>query len=335
VIEGALPAARAVHFTAMLLIEGCVVFDVLFASGTREPAFRTFLIRTIAAAWIAAVASGLAWWLLLAANIAGSSVGDALADGTAWTLLTDTQFGWDWLARAAGFLLIAILIWRKPRAREGVLLIALSVALTGSLAWSGHGAATTGANGVIHLAADILHLITAGLWLGGLLPFAMLLMTRPETAPETARRFSALATACVLVLVASGIVNAAMTLDAIDALTGTVYGRLLLAKVALFALMLAFAGVNRVVLTPRLASSNADNARARLVIHSGCEIALGLAVLGIVGVLGTIAPVEEHHGHQASTVTGALSPAPGPRSGRSSIAIRNAMPQAATNAQAA
>jgi putative copper export protein len=38
-------------------------------------------------------------------------------------------------------------------------------------------------------------------------------------------------------------------LGGIDALTGTLYGRLLIAKVGLFLLMLAFAGVNRFVLT--------------------------------------------------------------------------------------
>jgi hypothetical protein len=130
-------------------------------------------------------------------------------------------------------------------------------------------------------------------------------------------------------------------LGGIDALTGTLYGRLLIAKVGLFLLMLAFAGVNRFVLTAQLATSNSENARARLIIHSGCEIALGLAVLGIVGLLGTLTPMPEEPHRDAiasARYSGALgggSSAAGPRNGRSSMAIKNPMPQSATKAQAA
>ena len=44
-----------------------------------------------------------------------------------------------------------------------------------SLAWAGHGAATPGAAGDLHLAADVLHLLAAGLWLGTLPPLVLLL----------------------------------------------------------------------------------------------------------------------------------------------------------------
>jgi copper resistance protein D len=348
VIEAALPAARAVHFAATLLIEGCIVFQFLVAAPalggrTKDDAgFATFVYRTLIGAWIVAVLSGAAWLCLLAAELADTSVTEAVSDGTAWILLTQTQFGWSWIARGVGFVLLAINLPISNRNRFARIAAAvLAIGLTGSLAWSGHGAATPGAKGTLHLAADILHLIASGIWLGGLLPFVMLLKLRPDSAAETARRFSSLATACVLVLAASGIVNAWMMLGGIDALTGTFYGRLLLAKVGLFLLMLAFAGVNRFVLTPRLATSNlTDNARSRLVIHSGCEIALGLAILALVGLLGTLSPMPEEphqHGFAAATysVTGAGGSAVEPRSGRSSIAIRKPMPQAATNAQAA
>jgi copper resistance protein D len=374
VIEAALPAARAAHFAATLLIEGCVVFQFYVARGVlrgdAKDLLGSFFSRTIVIAWILAVASGIAWWLLLASQIGDSSAADALSDDTAWTLLTQTQFGWTWLARAAGFALLLTCLsqisqsqtqfipaqvkflnssienrtgFPLPRGRTGkawrtTILVALSIALTGSLAWSGHGAATPGANGVLHLTADILHLSASGIWLGALLPFAIALVRHPDAAAALTRRFSALATACVLVLAASGIVDGWMILGGIDALTGTPYGQLLLAKIALFLLMLAFAGVNRFVLTPRLATSNSANARLRLVIHSGCEITLGLAILSLVGVLGTLTPMrQEEERHQAAltySMVGGGSGA-GPRSGRSSIATRHTMPQIATKAQAA
>jgi len=350
VIEVALPAARAVHFAATLLIEGWVLFQfVVGPSVTRRAAkdvFGNLSSRTVGLAWILAMASGTAWWLLLAAQIEGSSIAEALSDGTAWALLTQTQFGWSWIARAIGFLLFAIAFTYANRTgaeHAGLNAVRLAFALTGSLAWSGHGAATPGVLGHVHLAADLSHLMASGMWLGGLLPFAALLLLEPQAAADTTRRFSMLATLSVLILLPTGIINGFAILPSLDALTGTLYGRLLLAKLALFGLMLAFAAVNRFALTPRLASSNSANARSRLIIHSGCEIALGLAILSLVGVLGTLTPMQptEKHHHAAlnySTVAGGSgggSIVPGPRSGRSSIAIRQIMPQIATKAQAA
>lgn len=331
-IDGTFVAARAVHFAATLLLQGCIVFQFFVARDAlggdrRDAAFRA--IGCVAAgAWIVAAISAVAWFLSLAAELEGASALDALSDGTAWTLLTQTQFGWDWLARAAGFVLLALLFFSlRPQpqgpfvpAEAGIqflnsiegrtgsrlsrgrteeiwppaVLIALSMALTGSLAWSGHGAATPGARGDLHLAADILHLVAAGIWLGGLVPYAMLLAMRPGAAAEATARFSWLATIGVLVLLPTGIVNGWAILPGLAALTGTLYGKLLLAKIGLFLLMLAFAGVNRFVLTPRLASAKSSDARTRLIIHSGCEIALGLAILALVGVLGTLAPAGEH-----------------------------------------
>ena len=310
-IDSPLTVARAVHFAAVLLVQGCIVVRFLVAgrgltAEIRGDRFSQHLFHVEAGGWLVAVSSGAAWLLLLAAEVDDASVSEALRDGTAWTLLTQTQFGWAWVARAVGFVLLAIVLPMANRnSATGLSAIVLSLALSGSLAWSGHGAATLGAVGDLHLAADILHLLASGVWLGGLLPFAILLTTRPEAAAETTRRFASLATLSVLILVPSGVINGWMIVGSVAALTGTLYGELLLAKIALFLLMLAFAGVNRFVLTSQLAIANLSiRARERLVIHSGCEIALGLAILVIVGVLGTLTPMEEHgqHHKQAATV---------------------------------
>ena len=65
-------------------------------------------------------------------------------------------------------------------------------------------------------------------------------------------------------------------------------------KLVIFAVMLAFAAVNRFRLTPRLGVSAADGARLealrQLTRNSVIEIALGIAIFAIVGVLGTLHP---------------------------------------------
>ena len=305
-IDGALAAARAVHFAATLLLEGTLAFRVLvggpvLASGTDARSALRPLDGIAAGAFLVALLSGAAWLFLLAAEVADSTISDAVADGTAWLLLTQTQFGFAWQVRAIGFLLLALCMIAAARSPQpsasDTAACLLSIALTGSIAWSGHGAATPAPLGTVHVAIDFLHLVAAGAWLGGLLPFLIaLLILKREDAFQLSRRFSALATASVLILLPTGIANGWFALPGVAALTGTLYGKLLLAKVTLFLLMLAFAAVNRFVLVPQLASDSlAKRSTTRLAIHTGCEIALGVVILAIVGALGILSPVEHHH----------------------------------------
>jgi putative copper resistance protein D len=318
VIDGALAAARAAHFAGTLLLEGMIAFDVLVAGPALGGAADVRMLKrplnwVAPGAFLVAILSGAAWLVLLAAELGGSSVASAMADGTAWLLLTQTQFGIAWQARAAGFLLLALCMLARKRTSDTAHWTALviSIGLAGSIAWSGHGAATPGVGGIAHLALDFAHLAAAGLWVGGLLPFALLLLnTNPDTAGRLSHRFSALATAGVLILLPTGIANGWFALPGVDALTTTLYGKLLLAKIALFVLMLAFAAVNRFVLIPQLAhEGSAGRGASRLAIHSGSELALGLIILAIVGVLGILDPGGHNHSAAAPRHTAASTEA--------------------------
>ena len=65
-------------------------------------------------------------------------------------------------------------------------------------------------------------------------------------------------------------------------------------KILLFVIMLSYAAINRLVLTPYLGMPTVDDARlaamGRLTRNSEIEIALGLTIFAIVGVLGTLHP---------------------------------------------
>jgi mono/diheme cytochrome c family protein/uncharacterized membrane protein len=156
----------------------------------------------------------------------------------------------------------------------------------------------------VHLTADILHLLAAGLWLGTLPPLILLLAEARRTrdadwaavVATATRRYSTLAVASVAVLLAAGVVNTWFLAGTVPALVGTEYGRLLLAKIGLFIVMLMVAAVNLLRLTPRLAGPAGGTrnvvwqAVARLQSNARIETALGLGVLAIVGVLGTLPP---------------------------------------------
>ena len=308
VINGTLAVVRAVHFAAVLGLEGAVVFRfAVVAPGLRKGGILAAPLRwtrwIVAIGWCLAVLSGAAWLVVLGSQISGQSVIDALRGGIDWILLTETQFGlaWQWRGGIAGLLVVALLLAQgsSKRARWSAGAgIVLGVALSGSLAWSGHGAATPGAIGDLHLAADIMHLVVAGLWLGGLLPFAEILLCAMHgslpiaDAAEVTRRFSTLAAASVAALLLTGIVNSWVLVGTISGLVNTLYGRLLLVKIGLFLLMFAFAAVNRIRLTPCLAymTCRARRAANHLAIHALCELALGAAILAIVAVLGTLQP---------------------------------------------
>ena len=244
------------------------------------------------AALAVAIASGAAWLALLAADIYGAPLVEVCLQGGPWAVLSGTRFGAVWSARLAVALLLAmLLLWPALRWLQ----LAAAAALIAPLALIGHAGATPGAAGQLHLASDAVHLIAAGVWLGGLPALALLLsLARPPRglAARAAARFSTLGIASVAALLASGIVNSWMLLSSPRDLIATDYGRLLFLKIGLFAAMLAIAAVNRFHLTPRLAGAPA---RRALMRNSLAETALGAGVLLLVGALGTMQPAAHHH----------------------------------------
>jgi putative copper resistance protein D len=239
--------------------------------------------------------SGLAWLAVEAVRMSGLPPARALNRDTLGTVLADTLFGRAWIVRfALAAALGATLLLSRHRAGLATLRAVLAAGLLGSLAWAGHAAAERGADRILHLSADAAHLLAAGAWLGALLPLARLLAGTPEIglAERVTRRFSVMGIACVGVLIITGTASAWYTVGSVPALFGTDYGRLLLAKLALFAAMIALAAANRMRWTPRLAaaSGEAGLARRRLRRNAIAETSLGAAVLGLVGALGVTVP---------------------------------------------
>ena len=91
--------------------------------------------------------------------------------------------------------------------------------------------------------------------------------------------------------VASGIANSLLLFENVMSLVTTAYGGLLLAKIVLFLGMLHFAASNRFKLVPVLATfTDGENVRQRVRRNIGAELILGLLLIAIVAVLGTLSP---------------------------------------------
>lgn len=261
--------------------------------------------RPIAVAMsIGGLALSVLGFLLMIAGMTGSDVFPV--DGeTALMLLSETGVGWAFIARTAALLLIlAAASTMDPTGASWRSVVVPSAAVAvASLAWNGHGAATEGGSGWIHLAGDVVHLLAASAWLGALWMFIRLIAAGRCASGQTlvaAQRalaaFAASGSVMVALILASGLINAAMLvrLEDVPTLGSTAYGRLLIVKLALFLGMLGLAALNRFRLTPALESGIARNdgaaALASLRRSLAFEAALGVAILGVVAWLGTLAP---------------------------------------------
>src|SRR3546814_163364 len=95
---------------------------------------------------------------------------------SALMLLTETSVGWALLARLAVLTILGIAALTPVLRRMAglVLLTFLAAIAVASLAWSGHGAATEGPVGMVHLASDIIHLLAAAAWIGAFGAFVLI-----------------------------------------------------------------------------------------------------------------------------------------------------------------
>lgn len=295
--------ARAIHFAATAIVAGVLTLRVVVTQPVlpwaKVPAIivRTLALRTVSISLAVAVVSGAIWFLLQAFAMSGQPLGEAAFADVVPVVLSETQFGTTFKIRIVmAVLLAACLAFDRVAALRWPGL-ALALGLVASIAWTGHAGSGIGGSGVLHLAADLLHLTAAAAWLGGLLLLALLLFAACRDddewrlfARQAVRRFSVLGIVSVGTLILTGIANAYFLVGSISALTVTNYGRLLMLKLGLFVVMLTFAAANRFLLTPRLDQSSGRHSLRALARNSSIEVGLGLAIYGIVGVLGTLHP---------------------------------------------
>ncbi|MHC3392988.1 copper resistance CopC/CopD family protein [Streptomyces lavendulocolor] len=119
----------------------------------------------------------------------------------------------------------------------------VAAGIAGTWALSEH--ASAGLQPLVAMPVDILHLLAMAAWLGGLAALLVALYREPSVEGSAVRRFSRVAFGSVVVLAATGVYQSWRQVGSWSALTGTAYGRLLLLKVALVAVLVAVAWLSR------------------------------------------------------------------------------------------
>ena len=299
--EGApllLGVLRWMGYAALLLGAGVLAFVLLFLPD--DPQADRPRRRLVALVRVAAPVAALTWVAALPFAITYQLGVDAaaLGDGSTWAAVQPVEYG-VLAAVGLGMLLSAVLLGsgRPAPASRGAALVAAGLAVAAP-ALTGHTRAITPEP--LMITTDVLHLLAAAVWFGGLVALALTLRDladRGTLGGETLARFSVAAAGVLAALVVSGTLLGWRVVGSWSALVGTGYGQLLLLKVLLALVAIAIAGWNRQRLLPQLQATTRRRDRrgaAGLVARAvSVEAGVLVAVLLATGFLVDRSPEEE------------------------------------------
>jgi copper transport protein len=328
----AFATTRALQFGAIALAVGSVAVLLLVwlpalvalatPGGAWESASDAFAARwrrlLIAAAGLG-LATALAALPLQAATAGGTTFREGLGEIGA---VLDTRFGTVWGIGALAWLaVLALAVARRATApavrpatvgaaglavpRTGPWLAALALPL-GCLvllpALGGHASVQDPV--AVLLPANVLHVVAASAWIGGIAALVVALPAatrRLEPADRTQLlsgaigRFSTLALVSVAALLTGGILQSLLQLSAVDDLLDTAYGRAIVVKSALVLGLLCLGAWNRRRTLPALARearAGEPPGRPGVALRRAlrAEVALGIAALATTGALAGYSP---------------------------------------------
>jgi copper transport protein len=295
VVEGTYGVARGLHYAALLLLIGAVTFALVLwprppdrsppAGGPSEAPPPRWPRRLLVAAAAVGLLCGVASVFLQGALGAGVSLGRMFESATVEGSL-DTKTGEAWAARAGIWLVVLVVavLMRRPTFVATLVLMLAAGALAISLPVAGH--ADTQDPQALLVPADVVHVLAAGAWLGGLVILLVVFWRRPEGSAAVTAGFSRLALGAVVAIAAAGLLQGWFYLDGIGSLFDTTYGVSLLAKIALLGAIVAVASGNR----RRVARLVAGGGPGALRAAMRAEVALAIGVLAATAVLVRAAP---------------------------------------------
>jgi putative copper resistance protein D len=288
VLGAALVLFRFLHFSACIFVFGATGFCIALRGipGVEDGRQKLRLVLRLSA--IASVIAALLWFQCVAGMMTGT-IGGATDPTVLQTVLLKTSFGQVWLWRVLLALAVAGLVFRA-RSELRLETVMLSGLLLASVALTGHAAMEQGLRGIGHRATDAIHLLSGGYWVGAVaaLPFVLRPARPSDLTYLILRRFSDLGVIAVVLVIASGALNAFFIVHAWSHILQFSYGRILLVKVALVITMVIIACANRFMLTPtfREGDSALRSLRGSVVV----ETLLGALVVLAASLLGTVSP---------------------------------------------
>jgi len=218
-------------------------------------------------------------------------------------LLMGTQWGKTWrIALAASIAAPVLMGLARAGARTGWILVTpVALGLASFPAFTGHASGTEGLK-LLTVAADSLHVVAAGCWMGGL-TFVLVAEAGWRSAdhgksllPALVPVFSPVAVASVAVLVLTGALASWIHIADLGSLLTTSYGRLLLLKLGLVAAVLGLGAVNWRRLSPQLGMDVGQDVGQHVGQHrlrraATTELLVAQAVLVVTALLVRTSPL--------------------------------------------
>ncbi|MFG1650928.1 copper resistance CopC/CopD family protein [Micromonospora sp. NPDC049275] len=204
---------------------------------------------------------------------------------------------------AASAFLLRPLLTRPAGRTDAIILAVLGVAALLTWPLAGHPAASPAP--AVSVVVDAVHLGSMAVWLGGLLMLAVFLLRQADERELGAilpiwSRWAALAVSALLL---AGTVQALIEVATPDALFTTTYGQLLLAKIALFAIVIGVAAYSRQLVRRRTAAQRPTRVRRAVLV----ELAVTVVVLGLSATLVQTTPARTAVAGPSGTESGLFS----------------------------
>ncbi|SCG66850.1 copper transport protein [Micromonospora halophytica] len=287
VVDTGVKVAKYLGYVGLLLVSGAAL--VLAALWPQRLARRGPARVLWAGAGLLAAATVAELWLQVPYtagggpfDVTGAGFGEVL--GSTYGTAHLVRLG---LLAAAAFLLRPLT--RGPVGRsDGIILAVLGAAALLTWPLSGHAAASPAP--AVSVLVDAVHLGGMAVWLGGLVMLGGFLLRRADERELGAilpiwSRWAALAVAALLL---AGTVQALIEVGGLAALLDTTYGRLLLAKIVLFALVVGVAAYSRALVRRRTAAGRPTPVRRAVWV----ELAITAVVLGVSATLVQTTPAR-------------------------------------------
>jgi putative copper resistance protein D len=278
--------ARGLHISGSFCLFGTPLFAAFILPAPARTAVRATLRRITWSSLLVASAAAIAWLLLQSANMASAtSLTDAI--NAIPLVIRSTRFGHLLILRECLLIATACCV-QTNYFRTATLLGGVAIAAE---AWLGHGAAMSGAIGVILLLSLILHLTAGAAWIGSLPALASTVakLSLPDAAKIT-KKYSPLGISCVAAVILTAAIQFTVLISTPSTLLTTNYGRVALFKIALLAALIAVATINRARLAPALLTPRNPQARKTLLLSITVECAIGLTAVLAAGLLLNLAP---------------------------------------------
>ena len=279
-VRWGLPIVRAIHDVAAAGTVGLLVVAATIIPEARSTSRRITAARYACASGVVWVVAGLVGLVFTFASTSGTRFTDPTFGAQLQTFVFQLEFLRVAAISSAMALVVTTCAALVQRRSGMVALAVLSILAILPLSLAGHAADAASHDTAVNSLA--LHMVSALVWLGGLLALAMLRPLLGTALAVSVQRYSTLAGWCFAAVAVSGVANAWIRVGSIANLA-TTYGALVILKVvALVALGLAgwlqrARVVNRITTDPLAGRLFGRLALIELVVL-GAAVALGTAL---------------------------------------------------------